>query len=99
MADNYIATIDLKNNSIPQKITYLTNELGSNVHPFFSPDDKYIVFASERGGYNDEVPLYSEFSPQPFGEIYAIRLADHQVFRITNNKWEDALPYWCKVRN
>jgi Tol biopolymer transport system component len=35
----------------------------------FSPDGKWIVFASERGGVTDEEPLNIFGIPQPAGEL------------------------------
>jgi WD40-like Beta Propeller Repeat len=35
----------------------LTRHPGGDFNPAFSPDGKWIVFASERGGLNDEEPL------------------------------------------
>ena len=62
----------------------------------FSPDGEWLVFASERGGINDEEPLVQEifFGPQMYGEIYAYRLRDGELIRLTHNKWEDGAPFW-----
>ena len=66
--------------------------------PFFSPDGEWLIYASEEFGINDEQPLVQPyiFSPQMYGEITAIRLADGEKFRLTHNKWEDGAPLWLK---
>ena len=33
-------------------------------------------------------------NPQPYGEIFALRLADGFTVRLTHNKWEDGTPSW-----
>ncbi len=68
---------------------------GRDMHPKFSPDDKWLIFTSQRDGINDETPLLRFFfQPQPYGEIYAIRLEDKEIFRLTHNKWEDGPAAW-----
>lgn len=38
-------------------------------------------------------------APQMYGELYAYRLADGLLVRLTHDKWEDGLPTWvtCDV--
>jgi hypothetical protein len=50
------------------------------MHSRFSPDGKWLVYASARGWLNDEYPL-SNGNPQPYGEL-------------THNKWEHRIPSW-----
>ena len=45
-------------------------------------------FASERGGISDEQPIAP--SAQLYGELYAYRIKDGTMIRLTDNKWEDA---------
>jgi Tol biopolymer transport system component len=75
----------------------LTQSPGFDTHPVFSPDGKWLVFTSQRGGLNDEEPLLHVFNPQPYGEVYAMRLADGLVVRLTHNKWEDGTPAWVEI--
>ncbi len=32
------------------------------------------------------------FNPQPYGQIFALRLSDGFTVRLTHNKWEDGVP-------
>ena len=67
------------------------------MHARFSPDDEWVMFTSERGRLNDELPLTRVvFQPQPYGEIHAIRLSDRHIVRLTYNKWEDGPADWVK---
>jgi hypothetical protein len=47
------------------EITQLTHSPGLDMHPVWSPDSKWICFASARGGFKDEHPLTG--NPQPYG--------------------------------
>ena len=79
--------------SKPKQITSYEGQEG---HPHFSPDGKWLIFTTEEYGINDEQPLVQPyiFSPQMYGEITAIRLADGKQVRLTHNKWEDGAPLW-----
>ena len=92
-------TLKLKPDGSPGELRRITNNPGQDSHPRYSPDGKWLVFASERGGINDEEPLMQElsFMPQMYGEIYAIRLSDLKTVRLTHNKWEDGLPSWGRA--
>lgn len=92
-------SLDLNADGSPGELRRLTNSHGQNSHPRYSPDGKWIVFASEQGGINDEEPLIQElgFMPQMYGEIYAMRLSDLKTFRLTHNKWEDGMPSWGRL--
>lgn len=74
----------------------LTDAPGTDVHPFYSPDGRWIVFASDRGGYTEELLLSRTVSPnpQPYGELWAMRISDGHVERLTHDRWEDGLAVW-----
>ncbi len=79
----------------PGALERLTDSPGRDMHPKFSPDDEWVIFTSERGKLNDELPVARiVFQPQPYGEIHAIRLSDRHVVRLTHNKWEDGPAAW-----
>jgi len=70
------------------------NLTGLDMHPRFSPDGKWIVFTSDRGGWMDEWFLSGRF-PQPYGELYVIAVTGSTpALRLTEDKWEDSLAFW-----
>ncbi len=72
----------------------LFQEYAPSVHPRFSPDGKWIAFASMRAWLNDEAPLSSE-NPQPYGEIFVAPVEGRsEPIRLTHNRWEDSVPCW-----
>ncbi|MDO8991227.1 MAG: hypothetical protein Q7U91_16500 [Sideroxyarcus sp.] len=95
--DHEIYTLDLGPGGKPEKLRRITHSPGFDTHPVYSPDGKWLVFSSQRGGLNDEEPLIPVFNPQPYGELYALRLEDGLVVRLTHNKWEDGTPTWDEL--
>ncbi len=93
-----IYTLALNADGSPGDLRRITQHPGNHNHPRFSPDGKWLLFASDRGGINDEEPLNPIFSPQPSGELWAARLADGLLVRLTHNKWEDGVPSWSAVK-
>jgi len=68
-----------------------------SMHSRFSPDGKWIVFASRRSWLNDEAPL-SSGNRQPYGEIFVAPVDEKSApIRLTHNKWEDSVPCWGVV--
>ena len=65
---------------------------GQHGHLQYSYDGKWLIFASERGGISDEQPLVP--TPQLYGKLYAYRIKDGIMIRMTNNKWEEGVPSW-----
>ncbi|HXA67252.1 MAG TPA: hypothetical protein VNV82_18990 [Bryobacteraceae bacterium] len=70
----------------------LTFTHGNDAHMGWSPDGEYIVFASSRMGFKDEV-VYTD-APQPYGEIFVMRYDGTGVEQLTDNQWEDGTPAW-----
>ena len=90
-------TIAFDEDGRPGRPERLTTSAGHDMHPRFSPDDEWVLFTSQRGEFNDELPLLRvSFQPQPYGELHAIRLADGTVVRLTHNKWEDGPTAWVR---
>ena len=57
---------------------------------------EWVVFTSDRGGFNDEWPL-TPF-PQPYGDLWAVSVSDGVSVRLIHNKWEDGPNDWGPVR-
>jgi Tol biopolymer transport system component len=93
---NYeIYTLSIPRSGTPiGKPNRITTSPGADTHPRFSPDGKWLIFTSERGGINDEEPLNPIFNPQPYGDIWAVSLVDGTLARLTHNKWEDGVASW-----
>ena len=71
---------------------------GLDMHPRFSPDGRWIVFTSDRAGFRDEWYL-SALMPQPYGDLFAVRVdGGAPAVQLTDDKWEDGLPFWSTVR-
>jgi len=67
-----------------------------SMHPRFSPDGKWIVFTSDRGGLNDEPAL--TWFPQPYGDLWAVPADGGAAVRLLYNKWEDGPSDWGFLR-
>jgi len=91
-----IYTMKINLNGTLEPPVQRTHGPAQNAHLHYSPDGRWLVFTSESGGINDEEPLIRSviFAAQPYGEIFAMRLADGKVVRLTQNKWEDGTPTW-----
>jgi Tol biopolymer transport system component len=67
-----------------------------NNHPHFSPDGRWVVFTSKRAGFSaEEVSLPNQ--PQPYGELFAVRLDGTGLIRLTHNGFEEGTPAWGPV--
>lgn len=74
-----------------------THGFSPNMHSRFSPDGKWLVYASARGWVNDEYML-SNGNPQPYGELFVAPIdGKSEPIRLTHNKWEDSIPCWGAV--
>lgn len=73
-------------------VKQLTFTHGNDAHMGWSPDGEFIVFASSRMGFKDEV-IYTD-APQPYGEIFVMRYDGTDVQQLTDNQWEDGTPAW-----
>ena len=88
-----IYTLQLGPGGAPGTFRRMTDDPGHDSHVQYSPDGEWLVFSSERGGQGDEWPLIPS-SPQSYGEIYALRLKDKLLVRLTHNKWEEGPSTW-----
>ncbi|HEV2982837.1 MAG TPA: hypothetical protein VGX46_00540 [Vicinamibacterales bacterium] len=88
--------LDLNTDDTPRTLRRVTHNGVQNGHVAFSYDGQWLIFSSEQGGINDEEPLVQSvvFAPQSYGDMYAYRIADETVIRLTHNKWEEGVPSW-----
>jgi Tol biopolymer transport system component len=67
-----------------------------NNHPHFSPDGRWLVFTSKRAGFSaEEISLPRQ--PQPYGDLFAVRLDGTGLVRLTHNGFEEGTPAWGPV--
>ena len=84
--------LDLNADGTPGKVRRITHDEGQHGHLQYSYDGKWLIFASERGGISDEEPIAP--AAQLYGELYAYRITDGTMIRLTDNKWEEGVPSW-----
>jgi Tol biopolymer transport system component len=66
---------------------------GRNNHPHFAPDGRWIVFTSKRAGFSaEEISLPDQ--PQPYGDLFAVRIDGSGLVRLTHNGFEEGTPAW-----
>ncbi|MDP9038387.1 MAG: hypothetical protein M3O02_03810 [Acidobacteriota bacterium] len=70
----------------------LTHTKGNEAHLAWSPDGERLLVTSSRMGFKDE-SLYTG-SPQPYGEIFAMRADGSEVEQLTDDQWEEGGPAW-----
>jgi Tol biopolymer transport system component len=72
----------------------LTNARGQDAHGAWSPDGRRLLFASSRLGFRDESPLYYDWAPQPYAELFVMNADGSEQRPLTDNKWEDGTAAW-----
>lgn len=93
-SSNYQIYVQPLKNGKPDGGPRLFQSYAPSMHSRFSPDGKWIVFASMRSWLNDEAPL-SNGNVQPYGEIFVAPMdGKSEPIRLTHNKWEDSVPCW-----
>jgi Tol biopolymer transport system component len=70
---------------------------GRNNHPIFSPDGQWIVFTSQRAGFSAETVSMPN-QPQPYGDLFIVRLDGDGLTRLTHNAFEEGTPAWGAER-
>lgn len=66
---------------------------GRHNHPHFSPDAQWVVFTSKRAGLSAEaITLPSQ--PQPYGDLFVVRVDGTGLLRLTHNGFEEGTPAW-----
>jgi Tol biopolymer transport system component len=84
--------LDLGATGVPGNVRRITHDEGQHGHTQYSYDGKWLIFASEAGGVSDEQPLSP--ASQSYGELYAYRIKDGTMIRLTDNKWEEGMASW-----
>ena len=89
-----IFEVNLKSN----KLKPLTKELGYDAEASYSPDGNWILFASNRSGYqeklSDEEQKLFEKDPSSQMELYVMKSDGSQVKRLTNHLGYDGGPFY-----
>ena len=62
----------------------------------WSPDGKWIAFASTRTGFLDEMLLH-QGNAQPNGKIFVMNADGGDVRQLTENQFENSTPGWRPV--
>jgi Tol biopolymer transport system component len=70
----------------------LTRTKGNEAHMAWSPDGERMLFTSSRMGFKDEAVLTG--NPQPYGEIFVMKLDGTEVEQLTDDQWEEGGPAW-----
>ena len=65
-------------------------------HPHFSPDGKWVVFASSYAGTSAEAVSLPR-TDESFGELFALRMDGIGLIRLTHNGSSDGTPEWGPV--
>ena len=66
------------------------------MHPRFSPDGQWVVFTSDRSGFNDEWVL--AWDAQAYGELWAAPVEGGPAVRLKHDKWENGPNDWGYAR-
>ena len=74
----------------------LTHTKGNEAHLAWSPDGERLLFTSSRMGFKDEAVLIG--NPQPYGEIFVMKLDGTDVEQLTDDQWEEGGPAWQPQR-
>jgi TolB protein len=72
----------------------LTARKGTDAHPVWSPDGRWIAFVSGRYGLKDE-EVYAN-SPQSYGEVFVMRADGHGLRQVTDNRYEERVIAWLE---
>ncbi|KAJ4965458.1 hypothetical protein NE237_017307 [Protea cynaroides] len=70
-----------------------SSEAGRTNHPWFSPDGKSLVFASDYAAVSAE-PISNPHHYQPYGDIFTAKVDGSDIRRLTHNSYEDGTPAW-----
>ena len=74
------------------ELTQLTHTKGNDAHLAWSPDGERLLLTSSRMGFKDEA--FYTGSPQPYGEIFAMRADGTEIEQLTDDQWEEGGAAW-----
>ncbi len=95
-----IAFTRLKNNEFDiytihpdgSDLRQLTHSHGTDAHPVWSPDGRWLAFVSGRRGFKDE-SIFMDAN-QPYGEVFVMRADGSDVRQVTDNRYEELILAW-----
>ncbi len=79
----------------------LTRDIFSDFDPSWSPDGRRLAFASDRRDADQNLELTELLSTADFSQtdLFALRLDDGELQRLTDTPWNETMPIWLDAEN
>lgn len=103
----YIAFVGLKADTTDlylfslrtKKLIRLTRDNYADFEPTWSPDSKYVLFASQRGRANQPLDRrnFDEYA-EGQTDLFYISLKSREITRLTDTPWSENYPIWANTQ-